>query len=172
MKVIFLDIDGVLNSQLYYEKIHDDASYDPNDGFGGHLHDIDPQAVSFLNDLVNKTDSCIVISSTWRGSKSLDYLRTILKKRGLEKWDNVIGVTPHCGHDCVRGNEILKWVKDNKELLKKDYYDFDSYVILDDDSDMLYWQRENFLLVDGYVGLTPNVCYKAVHILNRYNDAT
>ena len=41
------------------------------------------------------------------------------------------------------------------------------YVILDDDSDMLYWQRNSYFQVDSYSGLTPNLCYRVVNYLNN-----
>jgi hypothetical protein len=80
----------------------------------------------------------------------------------------IIGHTPILGEYTVRGNEILAWIEQNKNLIGKFRHDFNNYVIFDDDSDMLYWQRNNFLLVDGYVGLTPNLCYKAEWILNSF----
>lgn len=41
------------------------------------------------------------------------------------------------------------------------------YVILDDDSDMLYWQRNNFILIDRFVGLTMGNVFQAKKILNN-----
>jgi len=40
------------------------------------------------------------------------------------------------------------------------YYDFYKYAIIDDDSDMLLNQEQNFFQTDNYSGLTPNTCYK------------
>jgi hypothetical protein len=34
-------------------------------------------------------------------------------------------------------------------------------------SDMLYWQRNNFILVDRFVGLTKGVVFQAAKILNQ-----
>ena len=66
---------------------------------------------------------------------------------------------------CKRGNEIHQWIDDNRESVGP-YYQFTEYVILDDDSDMLYWQRNNFLLVDRFVGLTNGTVFQAKKILN------
>ena len=56
-------------------------------------------------------------------------------------------------------------MKNNKELVG-DYYNFTEYVILDDDSDMLYWQRNNFILVDRWVGITYGTVFQAKKMLN------
>jgi len=48
--------------------------------------------------------------------------------------------------------------------------DFNKYIILDDDSDMLYWQRNNFICIDGGPGLTENVAYKAIRMLNSMKN--
>jgi hypothetical protein len=61
----------------------------------------------------------------------------------------------------VRGNEIYLWLTENKK------YKHNRYIILDDDSDMLLWQQEHFFKTDGYVGLTPGVCYRAKRFLEK-----
>ena len=63
----------------------------------------------------------------------------------------------------------MKWIEDNEKLVGS-YYSFNNYVIFDDDSDMLYWQRNNFIHIDGYFGLSPNHCYRAKNILNKKFD--
>ncbi|CAL9967805.1 hypothetical protein VPHD479_0121 [Vibrio phage D479] len=78
----------------------------------------------------------------------------------------IIGMTEDYNNGFVfRGNEILKWIKDNEELVGY-HYDFNTYVILDDDSDMLYWQRDNFVHVNGFSGLTERDSNQAIRILN------
>ena len=41
----------------------------------------------------------------------------------------------------------------------------DFVVILDDDSDMLYWQRNHYVQCDGECGLSNGVAYRAIRIL-------
>jgi hypothetical protein len=164
VRIIFLDIDGVLNSELYYKsertKPDGEVLIDPRDAW--RCNDIDPLSVSYLNEIIDKTGAKVVISSTWR-HLGIEKLQFILGNRGFT--GEIIGLTPRGCEGCVRGNEILGWVRSNKPLIGDDYHDFNSYVILDDDSDMLYWQRNNFILVDGYVGLTPSNAYKAIRTL-------
>ena len=161
MKVIFLDIDGVLNSALYYRAGKADAT-------DVRKH-IDPSAVKNLNYIVEKSGAKIVVISVWRHGRTIEELQSILNNAGFV--GEVIGKTESLNDgkygDCIlRGNEILHWTQENQDLLGCSYSDFKNYVILDDDSDMLYWQRNNFIQVDGYVGLTPTGAWKAVKILN------
>lgn len=162
MKIIFLDIDGVLNHEKFYkerfEKRYEEGS------MSYPYSEIDPECVKNLNQLIKDTGAKVVISSTWRHS-GLKYCEDALKFHGFE--GEIIDTTPssRCGM-CVRGNEILKWIQDHKDLVGE-YYNFTEYVILDDDSDMLYMQRNNFLLIDRFVGFTMGDVFRAKKILNN-----
>ena len=118
MKIIFLDIDGVLNSQLFYEsprfKKEEQAKkcQDPSiERVDWEIYDIDPKAMGFLNDLIDKTGAHVVISSTWRNGRETKDLQELFEKAGLK--GEIIGKTPICGYGYVRGNEILQWIKNN-----------------------------------------------------------
>jgi len=157
MRLIFLDFDGVLNSQLWYVRTKGSRGRD----------DLDRDAIGFLNNLIAETGAKVVVSSTWRLGRSVEELQEILDRNGFK--GEVVGKTKDLRYgpdgDCVlRGNEILCWMKDNPEILGVAYWDYNDYVILDDDSDMLYWQKDNYIHVDPYVGLTPNVVFKAKKI--------
>lgn len=155
MNIIFLDIDGVLNCELFYlnpkrKKTRPKIEL-PDEN-------LDRERISWLNGLCERVDAKVVLSSTWRFS-GIEYCRNILKQCGATF--EIIDVTPNLHHEgCVRGNEIHHWIKENDELLGCHYFDFKSYVIIDDDSDMLLWQAPHFFKTDSYSGLTPNTCYK------------
>lgn len=144
MNIIFLDIDGVLNCQLFYTQRDNKHNQ------------ICSERVGWLNELCEKHNISVVISSTWRHS-GLEYCRKELKKAGATF--DIIDVTPSSDHG-FRGLEIKSWIEANAKLLGKPYYDYKTYVIIDDDSDMLLWQKEHFFQTDTYSGLTPNTCYK------------
>lgn len=104
MKVIFLDIDGVLNSNDWYVKTRGVGGYN-----GG---DIDPECIELINDLIDATGAKIIMSSSWRSDyeNSCEYLYD----NGLY-CDAIIGKTPHFCYTCqnddirstlCRGNEI------------------------------------------------------------------
>lgn len=154
MKIIFLDIDGVLNNA-------DDSDMHIHKG-GTHFYS--PKCVSYLNRITDKTGAKIVVSSTWRLRASVEQLQVTLKEMGVT--GQVIDKTCQLNHlGGYRGNEILKWVKDNKELLGADYHEYKHYVILDDDTDMLLWQKDNFINTDGYKGLSLEDVEGAIEIL-------
>jgi len=71
MKVIFLDIDGVLINKASLLKMESD--YFP-----------DEKCVQRLNDVIKKTDANIVVSSCWRIGRTLAELRELLAGWGVE----------------------------------------------------------------------------------------
>jgi hypothetical protein len=172
VKIIFLDIDGVLNSELWYRKRYLDrkngfTKSTKRENYREHeLTEFDDDCVALLSSIVVETEAKIVISSTWRGSHSIEELQSLLDEKGF--CGEIIGVTPKYsytdedGHyqSVPRGQEILGWIKKNKEIIE-------DYVILDDDSDMLYNQRSHFFYVDRYCGITSNLAYKIIRRLNK-----
>lgn len=155
MKIIFLDVDGVLNNA-------DDSDHHVHKG-GCYFYS--PKCVERLNKITDATGAKIVVSSTWRLGKTVDELKAQFTEMGIT--GEVIDKTCQLNHlDGYRGNEILKWIKDNESLLGHYYYNFKSYVIIDDDTDMLLWQKDNFVNTDGYKGLTDADVYDAINIFN------
>ncbi len=166
MKIIFLDIDGVLNSQLLFRKKRKRRKDEDKEDY--HLSMIDETNIRFLNLLIKETGAKVVISSTWRMGNTMPYLQSLLNKKGFK--GEIIAFTPILQSEgSLRGNEIYVWIQQNIKMLlggtSNVGSDFKQYVIFDDDSDMLYWQRNNFIQVDAYCGLTPNQCYRAKFIL-------
>lgn len=168
-KLIFLDFDGVLNNQIWYVATRGKRA-DPETG-KRILDDIDPLCVERLNTLVKNTGAKVVVSSTWRLNRSIKELQEVLDRNGFQ--GEVIGKTEDLrtydgGSYILRGNEILKWLEQHDA--KSFNSDHINYVILDDDSDMLLWQKDNFVQTDAYCGLTPNDVWRATKILNKPVD--
>ena len=155
--IIFLDFDGVLNCQDFYQKLQREQALNTI----GTQKDIDPWRVSLLNTLCKDTNSSIVISSSWRYS-GLEYCKKALKLAGAEF--EIIDSTPilnykEVGHTPPRGVEIKAWLDDNcYTLFGIHSHDFYRYAIIDDDSDMLLNQQYHFFRTDPYSGLTPHIC--------------
>jgi hypothetical protein len=163
MKIIFLDFDGVLNHEAFYNKRQEIGieNYPPYP-----LCEIDPNSIRTLNFIIKETGAKVVVSSTWRHGRTIEELQHILNYHGFE--GEIIDVTPSFrDENILRGNEILKWIKDNEKLIGKKYYDYETYVIFDDDTDMLYWQKDNFIHIDRWVGLTFGDAYNTIKILNN-----
>jgi hypothetical protein len=158
MKIIFLDIDGVFNSDSIL------SEYIPE--IDGEYYPYQPHLVGNLNRILKRTGVKIVVSSTWRLGESVERLQYLLTHMGVK--GEVIGKTDsYTDKFVVRGNEILKWIQDNQNLLGCHHYDFYDYVILDDDSDMLYSQRNNFVHIQGEEGLTKEYTEQAIEILGE-----
>ena len=113
-KIIFLDIDGVLNSRVY------DRERTLNDG------NIDPTRLPLLREIVERTEAKIVLSSSWRkhwdkAREARDAIGEELNETfsaaGLEIYDK----TPVIGD---RAKEISAWLKCHPEVYE--------YVIFDD----------------------------------------
>jgi hypothetical protein len=123
MKVVFLDIDGVLNSQNYMTQQY----------VMGILPDdkIDPDAVVRLNQITDATGAVIVVSSTWRlhylWRKNSEGLKVLLKEEGIT--GTILDVTPDHQKYRGRGGEIQEWM----DLCGQP---IESFVILDDSDDM------------------------------------
>lgn len=121
MKILFLDIDGVLNSQRFFNTLPHGFTTTRSDEI------LDPEAIDRLNKIIRETGAKIVVSSSWRIGLSLVELQILLKDHGVE--GEVIGMTPSINKKGrVRGDEIQAWLNDHLEVI--------DFVILDDDSDM------------------------------------
>lgn len=150
-RIIFLDIDGVLNHRDYFRRMPREQQED--------IEDIDPDCVACLQRLVNATGARIVISSTWRLLHELDEIRDVLSRKGLDA--KIIAATPALP-DKDRGDEIQKWLDMASVFPRKP----EGIVILDDDADMgplLPW----LIQTSFDRGLTDWHVRKAVEMLNR-----
>lgn len=158
MKVIFLDIDGVLNSRIYDRKRDWNAQTD-----------VDETRLPLLKKIVQETGAKIVLSSTWREHWDKDcgkcdadgvYINASLFKHGLEIFDK----TPDLGRGADRPEEIRTWLNSAREPVE-------SFVILDD------CRYDWGGLSDGFVKTNPHLglgleeehVEKAVEILNKNN---
>lgn len=135
--IVFLDIDGVLNI------------------VGS--NDFNRECVENLNMLIAATDAEIVVSSSWRVFHDFEDLCGVLAGAGVEAPIKDVTCVSNC-HLCCRGNEIQDWIHDGK---------IDNYVIIDDSNDMLYTQKDNYVQINPYVGLTANDVRRCIEIINR-----
>ena len=61
MKVVFLDVDGVLNTSKTFERV-----YYSFKNTGKKELEIDSFRLEYLREIIDETDSKLVLSSTWR----------------------------------------------------------------------------------------------------------
>lgn len=154
MKVIFLDIDGVLNSQQEAISQNVKGTFD--------YEGLSRVGIGLLRKLVELTGAKIVLSSTWRsdGVGAIAGAFDAHGWRGIVLHKTIVGVTPHLS--CNRGGEIGDYLSTHPEIT--------NYVIIDDDSDMLDSQKENFVNTDGVLGFTFYDMMKAMDILGVVDD--
>lgn len=153
-KIIFLDIDGVLNSDMWLR------SLTPENWPASH---IDPEAVAVLNQIICRTEAKCVISSAWRKQYSLDYIKKALSDAGFT--GEIVGQTPdffalrhqRTSKAYTRGDEIQAWIdqQDNKP---------EAFLILDDCEDMAHLTG-HLIKTDGVFGLLPEHVKDAVIML-------
>lgn len=159
MKVIFLDIDGVLNSRDYDRRRNWAES-----------SDIDVTRLPLLKSLVDATGAKIVLSSTWRTHWNADrskcdadgkYITDTFAEYGLTVYDK----TPDLGFSADRADEVKAWLNEAKLSGER----VESFVIIDDYG--FGWGELADMLVktDPHkgLGLEREHTEKAIAILNR-----
>jgi histidinol phosphatase-like enzyme len=166
-RILFLDIDGVLNSELFFEKTKGKHIYPdtPDKHFNHQSSQVDRDALKLVSDMCKENNIKVVLSSTWRlGFNSTEEINTFFTALGAEM--EFIGATPS-SREGVRGVEIKMWID---KCIETDWdKPYRNYVILDDDSDMLLNQAQNFFHVDRWYGVTHNTVYKMTRFFNSFN---
>lgn len=150
MKIIFLDIDGVLNSSNFLFKTKG-IIVDPNDL-------IDKDNVSILNSITDATNAKIVISSDWRHGfiGNFNKLKSVMKNHGIT--GDIHGMT-HTASD-NRGKQILDWINDS-------YTKVDCYIVLDDNSTDVDKVDRRLVRTNSIYGLTLDDAKIAIAMLGK-----
>jgi hypothetical protein len=177
-KIIFLDVDGVINTVKH------------------HFSKFDEECLERIRRIITETGAKVVVSSSWREG---DLERT---KKHFPPWlqEHIIGETIRGYKETIkgsslpieRGNEIEHWIDRNLvypwhanpemdaqyrvnnpdgsfKIMNSNKLNVDfTYVILDDDDqNMLYEQRHNFVCTDSYKGISDEHTEEAIRILNK-----
>lgn len=139
MKVIFLDVDGVLNSAgLLY---HYGFDY------------LDEDMVSLFSWVVERTGSEVVLSSSWRKHERA----TRLVSEALARYGVVIMDKTPSFDLGPRSNEISDWLSRHAEVEK--------YAILDDNSEAGIGMEHGFFKTDLEVGLDEATAGRLIRYL-------
>ena len=129
MKVVFLDVDGVLNTSKTFERVYHSLK-----NSGKRELEIDCFRLEYLKQIIEETDSKIVLSSTWRRFfQKIDDKIVPRNEKGKLFYDmlNDYGIEIY---------DILSYESDiNREGLIIDWLfknDVDSFVIIDDEPNL------------------------------------
>ena len=167
-KIIFLDFDGVLNTEHYQNFLYHEGK--PwQDEYGAFF---DPDAVAQLKCIIDATNADIVVESSWKylGLEAMQEMWEVRNMPGRiiditpssvsDSWlltANLEDIEPAMGH--CKGMEIASWLSDNAKQGTK-------YVIIDDEYVILDSQLPYFLLTNPYDGITEEIADRSISILN------
>lgn len=169
MKILFLDIDGVLNDHTFNKQV-------------GSCR-IDAAKAKLVNYIIEKTDCKLVISSAWRylvlkGAMTLGGFETLLQTHWVNAYGRVFSVTTSdefctncswthleriescekCLSKITRGRQIKYWVDCHKP---------DSFCVLDD-IDLGFSEFDYpFVDTDGSKGISLGDAEKVICLLNN-----
>jgi hypothetical protein len=154
-RILFLDIDGVLNSVKFMKARHEAG--ERNVG-----HALDPTAVAQLQRVVDETGCEIVLSSTWRLIHSLSDMRGMLIAAGMRHPVPLIDKTPCLDrrHGSIevnpgRGKEVQAWI-DMRMFTGP-------FCCIDDDTDFM--PHQNLVRTDHMEGMTAEHADRCIEIL-------
>ena len=143
MKILFLDIDGVVNCEHTRQR---------HRGFTG----IDPHLAFIVGKITLAIPELkVVLSSSWR----------MFEDGGIDEIESQVvplyGQTPRLEGE-IRGKEIQAWLDQHPEV--------ERYAILDDDNDMLPVQMPNFFQTAWHTGITEEVAKRVIeHLQGSHN---
>lgn len=149
--IIFLDFDGVLNTEQYQARLAVDGK--PNKDVWGPL--FDSRAVGNLRKIIESTGAEIVISSSWRYIHRLGSLRMMWEVRELP--GEILDTLP-CGATYIsRGEDIECWLNQHGRP---------NYVIIDDLNDFYPSQHDRYVEINPIIGITESDVERVIEILN------
>jgi hypothetical protein len=162
-KILFLDIDGVLNGHHKHPK----SPYTK----------IIPTCVGRLNEVLLATHASIVVSSAWRylmirprkgksrkAFMTVNGFRAMLHTHGLRVFATGVDLIGHtCSDEEIpeRGGQILAWLEANPGVKR--------WAVVDDDPMEMelgrYWRR--LVRTDGKKGMQGHDVERLIHLLGR-----
>ena len=179
MNIVFLDIDGVIlpyHSEDRYEHLYDGSiemlskkynidykKYSKYDVLAAY-YDWNKKALILLKEILDETNSKIIISSDWRQTKFKDKMPDLLKMHNLDNYwykDNIYNNS----HD--NNGRLIHFPLSRKleidDSIKR--YNIDNFVILDDEDGLLKYYPYNMVLTNNV--LNEKNKEDAIKILKR-----
>ena len=170
MKVIFLDVDGVLNTSKIFDRIYIST--------GKSELEIDEFRLKYLKTIVDKTDAKIVLSSTWRNFFMKEDNKIIPRNNKGKKFNDLLtnydieifDILSNNYSDINRENLVNEWLSNRDDI--------DDFIIIDDEPNMFKSlldkliktskvnNNEMLINMDDCIGLCEEHINKAIEMLN------
>jgi hypothetical protein len=114
MKILFLDHDGVICLSSEWG-----SRFKSKEGLDSIFDRFNQKALNVLNQIIEKTDCEIVISSDWRYHATLERMGDLYEMRGIKKkpidyTDRIMGSSSQL--ESTRADEIKKWLNEHPEV--------------------------------------------------------
>lgn len=155
MKYLFLDFDGVLNTERYQARLQRENK-STTDEYGPLF---DPKAIANLRRLLERTENVdIVIASSWRYLYGRDELNEMWKKRNMP--DSICHILPLQSKCASRGEEIAEFLRSFDDI-------HCSYIILDDEDAFSEEQHANWIRVNPTTGISNDDVERAIKTLEN-----
>lgn len=143
MKLIFIDIDGVLVTE---------NGLKPSDRYFGPPFNAD--CAQRLVEAIAATGAQLVVTSSWREGRTLAQLQYIFEVNGMR--GAVIGLTPSINDGASREREIMAYLAGRNDV--------DRFVIIDDEEKMT--ELAPYLVeTDFQTGITERTRDEAIRLL-------
>ncbi|MDE6649679.1 MAG: hypothetical protein K2K45_07100 [Muribaculaceae bacterium] len=155
VKYIFLDFDGVLNTEQYHSQLAIEGK-PTKDEFGPLF---DPKAVARLGEIVEATKAEIYVISSWGEVLGADKIVEMWEKRELPgKVPDVYIPDDKC---CSKAQWIKKCINDMMFL---------PYIILDDEAIFLPEQEDHVIKINPVTGISKENAEQSIAILNELDN--
>ena len=186
MKLIALDMDGIVNSNILIRKWFIDKEKElfeltnkqPTDTelrnafkeeFKNSTELIFPQLAKYITEICEKTNAYILWTSTWRKLEKysdINVAKDMFNRHGLPG-DKLIGYTPQIGmswYGRSRGSEIRSWLKNNNLT-----EEITHCAVIDDriDAGENLPKNAKFFWIDPNQGISD---YETINIINYLNE--
>lgn len=166
MKVVFLDIDGVLNNdeswrirQEYIDKYHKPCS------------SIDELTVKRLSEIVNATKSKVVLSSyrrsDWKdGIENIKIWQSKELQKLFDKYNiEILGITPCIPRTNDPNEKYTSWREYEINYYLDTHPEIDIFCVIDDEIKDLHTLEDYLVKTDTRYGLVDEDVPKAIEIL-------
>lgn len=138
MKVVFLDVDGVLNTSKTFERV-----YYSFKNTGKKELEIDSFRLEYLREIIDETDSKLVLSSTWRRFfEKVDNKVVPRSEKGKQFYDVLSNYNIEIydilsfDNDINREGLIIDWLSKNE---------VETFIIIDDEPSLFNILLDNLI---------------------------